>query len=89
MSRYWFRQKRYGWGATPTTWEGWLSSLVFLVVVLAINAGIILLVPTRRDAAAVLVGTVIVVIILFCVLAAAKTEGGWRWRWGGGRDRQE
>ena len=24
MPRYWFRQKRFGYGATPNTWQGWL-----------------------------------------------------------------
>jgi hypothetical protein len=82
-SRYWFRQKTHGFGATPTTWEGWLASLVFLVVVLGMNAAIIVLAPTNRAAAAYFVAGVIIVIVLFCVFAAAKTEGGWRWRWGG------
>jgi hypothetical protein len=24
-----------------------------------------------------------IVTVTFCVVNAAKTEGGWRWRWGG------
>jgi hypothetical protein len=24
-----------------------------------------------------------IVVIAFCVVNAAKTKGGWRWRWGG------
>ncbi len=84
MNRYWFRQKSRGIGATPTTWEGWLASLVFLVVVLAMNGAIITLAPTNRVAAAWFVGGVLIVIVLFCLFAAAKTEGGWRWRWGRG-----
>ena len=23
MTEYWFRPKRYGYGATPVTWQGW------------------------------------------------------------------
>jgi uncharacterized membrane protein YbhN (UPF0104 family) len=84
VNRYWFRPRRYGFGATPTTWEGWLSSLVFLVIVLAMNGAIIVLAPTNRTAAAYFVAGVVIVIVLFCLFAAAKTEGGWRWRWGRG-----
>jgi len=33
MSRYWFRPKRYGYGATPVTWEGWALVAGFVVIV--------------------------------------------------------
>jgi hypothetical protein len=82
-NRYWFRQRRRGFGATPITWEGWLATLVFLVIVLGLDAGIIIEAPTDRAAAAPLVIIVILVIVAFCAFAASKTEGGWRWRWGG------
>jgi hypothetical protein len=30
----WFKAKRYGWGWTPSTWQGWLVLVVFLVLVI-------------------------------------------------------
>ena len=30
----WFRAKRYGWGWTPSTWQGWLVTVVYLIIVL-------------------------------------------------------
>jgi hypothetical protein len=27
MPRYWFRQKTFGYGATPNTWQGWVFLL--------------------------------------------------------------
>ena len=84
-NRYWFRPKRVGIGATPVTWEGWVATLAFVLVVLGLNLGIIWTVPRDRAAAAPLVIIVILVIVAFCAFAASKTEGGWRWR-GGGRD---
>ena len=30
----WFGPKRFGWGWTPITWEGWLVTVLFLAVVL-------------------------------------------------------
>ena len=56
--RYWFRQKKFGYGATPNTWQGW-------VVVIASSA--------------LVIGLVVVPSVL---ITHAKTEGGWRWRWG-------
>lgn len=33
-NKYWFRKRKYGWGWTPSTWEGWLITLIFLCVYL-------------------------------------------------------
>ena len=33
MAKYWFKPKRYGYGATPVTWQGWMVSETVLVVV--------------------------------------------------------
>lgn len=33
MSRPWFAPKTIGYGATPTTWEGWLVILLFVALV--------------------------------------------------------
>jgi hypothetical protein len=38
--RFWFRPRTVGLGATPVTWEGWLVTLAFVVLVLAtVSAG--------------------------------------------------
>jgi hypothetical protein len=31
QKRRWFKAKEYGWGWTPVTWEGWLTTLLFAV----------------------------------------------------------
>lgn len=30
--RYWFKRKTYGWGWTPSAWQGWLITLIFTVL---------------------------------------------------------
>lgn len=32
---YWFKRKLYGWGWTPVRVEGWLTIIVFIVLVIA------------------------------------------------------
>jgi hypothetical protein len=32
----WFGPKRYGWGLTPTSWQGWLLTAVFVAVVIVL-----------------------------------------------------
>jgi hypothetical protein len=36
-NKLWFRRKTYGWGWTPITWEGWLVTLVVVVIPILIR----------------------------------------------------
>jgi len=80
---YWFKPKRYGWGATPANWRGWLATFGFVVIAYAFFAGIV---AYRSE---LTVGAVIAwaagfvaVELLFIWIAWKKTDGAWRWRWG-------
>jgi len=79
MKKYWFKQKRFGYGAAPSTWQGWTLT----VLALLLCAGIVLTGPGIRDN---LLRPLFVVLGLALVIGAAsfiawhKTEGGWRWR---------
>lgn len=79
MQKYWFRQKRFGYGATPSTWEGWALT----IAVILLCTGLSLIVPyikdNRLELLLAVLGTVLVV-TGFCYIAWRKTEGGWRWR---------
>jgi len=39
MPRYWFRQKQFGYGATPNTWQGWLFTVAGALLVSALAFG--------------------------------------------------
>ena len=70
---FWFAKRRYGFGAgLPITWQGWvlLIALVAAVGLAATFEG------TLRWAA------IVAVVAAFASIAAQRTEGGWRWRWG-------
>jgi hypothetical protein len=73
MSRFWFVPKRYGWGATPVTWQGWVATLVFVA---GFGAIVVLGGGWPRWACGGLA------VVAFAIIACAKTEGGCRWRWG-------
>ena len=81
MPRYWFRQKTFGYGATPNTWEGWALSIVICLCLF----GVVLLGPVIRDntiRALWMVLGIAVTVGVFIFIAYRKTEGGWRWRSG-------
>ncbi len=70
---YWFAPKLYGIGAVPVTWQGWLATALFLLLL-----GLAMLMP--NDAAKIAVAVPLV--LGFTLLCWLKTDGGWRWRWG-------
>lgn len=72
---YWFAPKAYGIGATPATWQGWALTAGFCVIIIALAALI--------DSPDVFIAISLVLALLFVAIAWAKTDGGWRWRWGG------
>lgn len=81
MAKYWFRQKSFGYGATPNTWQGWALTLgsVALVFAVVVEAKQI---PDRRTATLVALSGVAIIAVAMSYIAWLKTEGGWRWRSG-------
>ncbi len=71
----WFGQKRYGFGCSPISWQGWLVAFVYVAVVVA--AGLL-----ARSSPLAAYSAIATVTILFIFLAAKTTKGGLAWRWG-------
>jgi hypothetical protein len=79
MARYWFRQRKFGYGAAPNSWQGWTVMGVSSLAVF----GVILSGPMIRDNVlrALWIGVGLLVTVLVTVgITYKKTEGGWRWR---------
>ncbi|HZF44191.1 MAG TPA: hypothetical protein VEZ48_12370 [Sphingomonadaceae bacterium] len=73
----WFAPKRYGYGSGwPIQWQGWAVLGAYLAVV---AAAAVILAPLHLIAFGAILSTATAVLIAIC---AAKTRGGWRWRWG-------
>jgi hypothetical protein len=83
MTRYWFKPKRYGYGATPVTWEGWAMTGV-VVAIVAGSGWLLLGTGGPTDTTMLLVWWALVALVLAVSMAVSKsrTEGSWRWRWG-------
>ncbi|HEX6783830.1 MAG TPA: hypothetical protein VF098_04150 [Sphingomicrobium sp.] len=71
----WFVPKRYGYGATPVTWQGWALTIGFALI----TTGIAVLFARQPLK---LFATVVPLLVVFTVICARTTRGGWRWRWG-------
>lgn len=79
---YWFKRRRYGWGWIPVTWQGWLSLLVFVLVV--INAAFLLPPKPERPTILNLVLFLLIVLSAILILAGVAYAKGPtpHWRWG-------
>ncbi|MEN9683130.1 MAG: hypothetical protein RLZZ427_881 [Pseudomonadota bacterium] len=72
----WFAPKRLGYGAgLPLVWQGWAMLVVHLLIGVAVYR-------TLSAAPELQKISVLLVTILPLPLYAAKTRGGWKWRWG-------
>jgi len=81
----WFKAKRYGWGWTPVTWQGWLVIAVF--VGLIVSDCLRLHVGTAQEPAAYLSWLVdAIFLVLVLVGITWRTGEKPRWRWGGKDD---
>lgn len=72
----WFRAKNRGYGTgLPIAWQGW----VFMALHIALIAGLSM--ALRNQPVAM---TVVVVLAALAPMPIyqARTEGGWKWRWG-------
>jgi hypothetical protein len=78
VTQYWFKPKRYGYGASPANWQGWAATGLFVLLVGGAN----LLLRTTEKPHWALFGLDAIAVAAFVILTKRKTEGEWRWRWG-------
>ena len=80
--RPWFRAKRYGFGAgLPLTWQG--CFMIAMHIALIVGLSVLMAGEPFAQFVAILVAAIAPLPIY-----AARTEGGWRWRWGNKGDRE-
>lgn len=81
----WFKPKRYGYGATPTTWQGWAIVGAFLATVLMpawTLIGFDRARPPEEPALVIFLITVAILAAAVWIISKRTTDGEWRWRWG-------
>jgi hypothetical protein len=83
---YWFKNKLYGWGWTPVTWQGWLVIAVFVAYVL-FSAFTLDKNANYQDMIFFLAKEVVAVVIL--LLICYKKGEKPRWRWGLTKEEEE
>ena len=73
IKHLWFKRKVYGWGWMPCSWEGWVVTLGFVILLIPVMTRMI-------DWTDKLLSLAILVIILIGI--CYKTGEKPRWQWG-------
>jgi len=85
MAPIWFKPKRYGYGATPVTWQAWALTLGVVAAVFVLAWWLIGFDGAGRPSGWNLIfffkGVAILVAALW-IISKRTTGGEWRWRWG-------
>lgn len=82
MQHYWFKPKRYGYGAAPASWEGWALTIAYVAILAAMSAWVTERALRGESSIVTFLILTFVVTLVFVAIAWRTTEGGWRWRWG-------
>jgi len=72
---YWFKPRMFGYGATPVTWQGWALTIGYAVAV-------VLLANHLGRTHPLYLWLLLPITLALLWVSWAKTDGGWRWRWG-------
>jgi hypothetical protein len=81
--RPWFKTRRYGVGARPVTWQGYLISLIaFLAILIGMKWISAHRFATDPGAIALAILFIVVVASVVMFVSAQKSDKPWRWRWG-------
>ncbi len=80
FNKYWFKPRGFGYGATPTTWEGWMVVIVFIIYLLSLS-----LYLKNGEIGSYLFYFIVGIVAIF-VISKKKTDGEWKWNWGKKKD---
>jgi len=79
-NKYWFRTKKYGWGFVPTSWEGWLATLVLLILILiSVHTNGFFNGAVNGDNSLRFIFDVFVITAVFSIVMRSKTKGKLSW----------
>jgi hypothetical protein len=78
MERLWFKAKTFGWGWTPSTWQGWIVILVYAATIAA-GAFLFLRHPSTWGWIGYFSAIAVATALLIAVCFKTGEKPGWRW----------
>jgi phosphoglycerol transferase MdoB-like AlkP superfamily enzyme len=80
--KLWFKRKRYGWGWTPVTWQGWLVIAVYVVALISSTRYLVVLARMNNDDMPPpfkFIPVIVLTAILIAICYAKGEKPGWQW----------
>jgi len=82
-ANYWFKRRRYGWGWVPVTWQGWISLIVFLGIVITAAATQLPAKPEQPSQSELIRFLMIFTAAVLTLITICTVKGPTpHWRWG-------
>jgi len=79
---YWFKRRRYGYGWTPVTWQGWSTVAAFLLIVMIASTALNDTPAKSYSLESLAYLTLIVFATVSLVVISLKKGPSPKWRWG-------
>ena len=74
--KYWFKPKKYGYGAYPSSFEGFVLVIGYILAIYCILAIGLISNPN------IYITLIIILTASLFIISKNKTDGEWKWRWG-------
>ncbi|RJR27901.1 hypothetical protein C4561_01285 [candidate division WWE3 bacterium] len=75
----WFKAKWFGWGWTPVTWQGWLVTLVYLVLIILLSSTVDESSSNQEVLFMFVLPTTLLTITLIRIAYKKGEKPGWNW----------
>jgi uncharacterized membrane protein HdeD (DUF308 family) len=77
MNQIWFKAKKYGWGWYPSTWQGWLVVIGYLIIFAILIA--IFETNVEKFLVPYLISVIFLTSLLIYISYKKGEKPGWRW----------
>ena len=81
MSKLWFKRKTYGWGWTPSSWQGWLTLIIWSLVMIILFTTIDINSHSASDTLYAFAIPALILTAIIWIICWLKGEKP-RWQWG-------
>lgn len=80
LNKYWFKPKKYGYGAYPSSWEGYLVIILFILGIFVITK--YTNIENNNYNPFLFLFLLIIEFIFLIYISKNKTQEKWKFRWG-------
>ncbi len=77
MQKYWFHQRKNGYGFVPTSWQGWACTIITLALIVTVGMVNELFTPAMTgDHVFRFLVDFVIIVTLFAIFIRKRIEGG-------------